>query len=176
MQDGTGAQFEASTAAGPSRAEALDAEVMGARTLVKARQAIMALCAMATKAELDQVLGRIDPVPAAEDLRRTEAGLVMLRGRMGGDGRPFNLGEATVTRAAVRLADGRTGVAYQLGRDSQKARVSAILDALCQGGERGAVERALLSVQERIETETARKARRVAATRVDFFTMVRGED
>ena len=48
-------------------------------------------------------------VPRYEELRTAETGLVMLRGRIGGDGAPFNLGEATVTRAAVRLASGEVG-------------------------------------------------------------------
>lgn len=143
---------------------------------VAVRQALMALCVAATKAELQQALADLGPIPAATDLRRSENGLVMLRGRMGGDGRAFNLGEATVTRAAVRLADGRTGFAYQLGRDAEKAKISAIFDALCQGIEREAVEAALASVRRRIESEALAKARRVAATKVDFFTMVRGED
>ena len=143
---------------------------------VAERQALMALCAAATKAELEQALGAIGAVPQAADLRRTESGLVMLRGRMGGDGRPFNLGEATVTRAAVRLADGRTGFAYQLGRDAEKARISAIFDALCQGPERQSAVVALESARLRLEAEREAKARRVAATKVDFFTMVRGED
>lgn len=136
----------------------------------------MAVCTAATPAELDQVLGQLAPVPAAADLRVSEGGLVMLRGRMGGDGRPFNLGEATVTRAAIRLEDGRTGFAYQLGRDPAKARKAAILDALVQGPERLSVERALEPIRARIADEAATKARRVAATRVNFFTMVRGDD
>ncbi|MCX5513195.1 phosphonate C-P lyase system protein PhnG [Kaistia algarum] len=144
--------------------------------MVAARQALMALCVAATKMELEQAYANIGPGPSAEDLRRSESGLVMLRGRMGGDGRAFNLGEATVTRAAIRLSDGRTGFAYQLGRDSEKARISAILDALCQGVEREAVETALAPIRRRVETEALAKARRVAATKVDFFTMVRGED
>jgi alpha-D-ribose 1-methylphosphonate 5-triphosphate synthase subunit PhnG len=143
---------------------------------VAARQAVMAACTGATGSELEQALASLGPVPAAGDLRGTEPGLVMLRGRMGGDGRAFNLGEATVTRAAVRLEDGRTGFAYQLGRDAQKARIAAILDALWQGPERGAVEAALAPIRERLAGEAAVKARRVAATRVNFFTMVRGED
>lgn len=143
---------------------------------IAARQAVMAACTGATKAELEQALVSLGSVPAAHDLRGTEPGLVMLRGRMGGDGRPFNLGEATVTRAAVRLEDGRTGFAYQLGRDAQKARIAAILDALWQGAEQGAVEAALAPVRQRLADEAAMKARRVAATRVNFFTMVRGED
>lgn len=136
----------------------------------------MATCAGASPAELEQALAGLGDVPAATDLRGTEQGLVMLRGRMGGDGNPFNLGEATVTRAAVRLPDGRTGFAYQLGRDAAKARTAAILDALWQGPERAAVEAALAPIRDRIAGEAAAKARRVAATRVNFFTMVRGED
>ena len=143
---------------------------------IAARQAVMATCTGATTAELAQALHGLGDIPAASDLRGTENGLVMLRGRMGGDGRAFNLGEATVTRAAVRLDDGRTGFAYQLGRDAAKARIAAILDALWQGPERAAVETALTPIRHRIAGEAAAKARRVAATRVNFFTMVRGED
>ncbi|MBB3932241.1 alpha-D-ribose 1-methylphosphonate 5-triphosphate synthase subunit PhnG [Kaistia hirudinis] len=140
---------------------------------------MMALLAEATKDEICQILSDIGAgalAAAAVDLRRPESGLVMLRGRAGGDGRAFNLGEATVTRAAIRLPDGRTGFAYQLGRDSEKARISAILDALCQGDEHVAVERAARTVRQRVAAEAETKARRVAATKVDFFTMVRGED
>ena len=89
---------------------------------------------------------------------------------------PFNLGEATVTRAAIVLADGRTDFAYQLGRDRQKARAAAIVDALWQGEERAAIERALAPVRQRIADAATQAARRTAATRVNFFTMVRGED
>lgn len=142
--------------------------------IVARRQALMALIAETTREEIAAAVDGL--LPAADDLRRPESGLVMLRGRMGGDGRAFNLGEATVTRAAVRLADGRTGFAYQLGRDVEKARLSAVLDALCQGAEHPAVEAALAPVRARVEAERATRARQVAATRVDFFTMVRGED
>lgn len=140
------------------------------------RQAMMRVMAGASREDLAEALARLGAVPEARDLRTPESGLVMLRGRAGGEGRPFNLGEATVTRAAVRLDDGRTGFAYQLGRDAVKARFAAILDALWQGAERGAVEAALDPIRDRLAAAAALKARRVAATRVDFFTMVRGED
>ena len=74
-------------------------------------------------------------LPAHEDLREPENGLVMVRGRIGGDGAPFNLGEATVSRAAVRLATGEVGFGYTLGRDRQKARMIALCDALIQSTE-----------------------------------------
>ncbi len=70
----------------------------------------------------------------------------------------------------------RTGFAYQLGRDKDRARSAALLDALWQGAERDAVEAALVPIRTRIAADAALQARRVAATRVDFFTMVRGED
>lgn len=143
---------------------------------IAGRQALMALLATASVNDLVAVLDGLAPVPAATDIRATESGLVMLRGRMGGDGRPFNLGEATVTRAAVRLADGRAGFAYQLGRDAGKARLSAILDALWQGDEREALDAALEPIRARLAAAAETKARRVAATRVNFFTMVRGDD
>lgn len=146
----------------------------GAQT--EARRAVMALCAAATGAELAQAVTACG-TPEAEDLRAPEIGLVMATGRIGGDGRPFNLGEVSVTRAAVRLADGRTGFAYHLGRDRRRARDAAILDALWQGeAERGSVEAALEPVARRAAAETTAEARRTAATRVDFLTLARGED
>jgi alpha-D-ribose 1-methylphosphonate 5-triphosphate synthase subunit PhnG len=141
-----------------------------------ARRQLMAVCAGATRKELAAALAAMGKLPPATDLRPGESGLVMLRGRMGGDGRAFNVGEASVTRAAVRLDDGRTGFAYQLGRDKDRARSAALLDALWQGAERQAVEAALEPIRTRIASDAALQARRVAATRVDFFTMVRGED
>lgn len=144
---------------------------------VAARRAAMALASAATLAELRDALARTGLPAEAEDLRAPETGLVMTRGRIGGDGRAFNLGEATVTRAAVRLPGGETGFAYHLGRDRPRARLAAILDAHWQNAQaRPAVDAALAIVAERRERDAQARARRVAATRVNFFTLVRGED
>ncbi|WP_375459523.1 phosphonate C-P lyase system protein PhnG [uncultured Enterovirga sp.] len=143
------------------------------------RQAVMALCAEATRAELDAALLSLGPLPPIRDLRPVENGSVMLRGRAGGDGAVFNLGEATVSRAAVSLVDGSPvqGFAYHLGRDLEKTRQAATLDALWQlPARRGAVEAALAPVRNRILANDARAERRAAATRVNFFTLARGED
>jgi len=102
----------------------------------------------------------------------------MLRGRVGGTGAPFNLGEASVARAAVRLASGETGFSYVLGRDLKKARLAALCDALWQAEtSRADIERHVLSPL-RAEREQKRREEqaRTAATKVDFFTLVRGED
>lgn len=140
------------------------------------RRAAMALCAQAGRAELDRIVADLAGSVSVEDLRPPETGLVMLRGRVGGDGGPFNLGEATVTRAAIRIASGETGFAYHLGRDVPKARAAAILDALWQSARRAAVERALAPIEARLRDKQAKQDRRTAATRVNFFTLVRGED
>lgn len=139
----------------------------------------MAICAEATGPELASALAGLAPIPPVRDLRAPESGMVMLRGRAGGDGAAFNLGEATVTRAAVALGGDApaTGFAYQLGRDPAKARIAATLDALWQvEAKREAVEQALAPMRCRIEQERAQAARRAAATRVNFFTLARGED
>jgi alpha-D-ribose 1-methylphosphonate 5-triphosphate synthase subunit PhnG len=140
------------------------------------RKAAMTVLAHSAAADIASRLGAI-AVPSHEELREPENGLVMVRGRIGGDGAPFNLGEATVSRAAVRLATGEVGFGYTLGRDRQKARMIALCDALVQSNEfADAVEAdvlaplraALISTQDRRAAETA-------ATRVDFYTLVRGE-
>ncbi len=115
-------------------------------------------------------------VPLYEELRPAENGLVMLRGRIGGDGAPFNLGEATVTRAAVRLVSGEVGFAYVLGRDAGKAKLIAICDAMIQSPARvhvfdtvvAPLERVMIAQRQQTDAETA-------ATKVNFFTLVRGE-
>ena len=141
-----------------------------------ARQALMALAAEATHAELEAAFATLGR-PDHSDLRAPEIGLVMLRGRTGGDGAPFNLGEATVTRAAVKLGCGTVGFSYLLGRDPARARLAAVLDALLQKGEASAIETAFAArVRHRIAEGRARDNARTAATRVDFFTLVRGED
>lgn len=144
---------------------------------IAARQALMALLARATLAELKAAIERFQPLPKLRDLRPAEVGLVMVQGRAGGDGGPFNLGEATVTRAAVHVEGGATGISYLLGRAPEKARAAAILDALWQDPAlRIAVDDALRPVQRRLATEAAVVAAETDATRVNFFTMTRGED
>ncbi len=140
------------------------------------RQEAMRVYALATADELMAALDKVGHPTGAEEMRTPEIGLVMARGRIGGTGAPFNAGEVSVTRAAVRLTTGEIGVAYQLGRDKPKARSAATLDALWQAGRGAEIEAALEPVRTRIAEERALKARRVAATKVDFFTMVRGED
>lgn len=142
-----------------------------------ARKTWMSLLAQADEGELSQLWQAFDRNPDFDWLRPPEAGGVMVRGRMGGMGAPFNLGEMTVTRCALTLRDGTVGHAYVQGRSKPKAEIAAKVDALMQTGVAQDLRQAVLQPLER--AQQARKqarAAKAAATKVEFFTMVRGED
>jgi alpha-D-ribose 1-methylphosphonate 5-triphosphate synthase subunit PhnG len=134
----------------------------------------LAVLARADAAELERAVAALD-APRGDIVRASECGLVMLRGRIGGTGDAFNLGEATVTRSAVRIGD-RLGIGYTLGRDTRKAELIAVLDALLQ--EPGRREDLMGSIVAPMARDQARQreqaSRAAAASRVEFFTMVRG--
>ena len=140
------------------------------------RKEAMAVLAHSDAAEIS---GHLDAIglPAHENLREPENGLVMVRGRIGGDGAAFNLGEATVSRAAVRLSTGEVGFGYTLGRDRDKARMIALCDAMVQSDQfAGLVETSVIApLRAAISAKRNRKSAEAAATRVDFYTLVRGE-
>ena len=140
------------------------------------RKAAMAVLARSATADIVGHLADI-ALPAHENLREPENGLVMVRGRVGGDGAPFNLGEATVSRAAVRLSTGEVGFGYALGRDREKARLIALCDAMVQSDELvAAIEgKVVAPLRAAMIERRNRKAAETAATRVDFYTLVRGE-
>jgi alpha-D-ribose 1-methylphosphonate 5-triphosphate synthase subunit PhnG len=138
----------------------------------------MALLVEATMDELTRAEAGMAPLPNFRHLRQPETGLVMLRGRMGGAGAPFNMGEATVSRCLVVTEAGTEGAAYHLGRDLARAEKAALFEALAREApwsER--VEAELLTpLRGRVARERAEGAAKAAATKVDFFTIVRGED
>jgi alpha-D-ribose 1-methylphosphonate 5-triphosphate synthase subunit PhnG len=116
--------------------------------------------------------------PAARPLKGPEMGMVMLRGRIGGGGAQFNLGEATVSRATIRLDSGAVGHAVVLGRAPEKALAIAEIDALAQSPDWAArIEAELVGpALEHAAAAHRKQAEEVQATRVNFFTMVRGEN
>jgi alpha-D-ribose 1-methylphosphonate 5-triphosphate synthase subunit PhnG len=141
-----------------------------------ARKGWMGLLAKARPGELAALMRDVS-APGFTWLRPPEIGGVMLRGRMGGTGAPFNLGEMTVTRCALRIDTGEVGHAYVQGRDRTHAEQAALVDALMQTDRAEAIRAAVLTpLDEAATTRATARASRAAATKVDFFTMVRGED
>lgn len=137
----------------------------------------MSVLAKADPAAVAEAWRRLAPPPYVA-LRPPEAGLVLVRGRMGGLGDAFNLGEMTVTRAAVRLGSGETGLSYVAGRDRAHAEIAAVLDAMLQSERhREDVEREVIApLKLAMEARRDAESRKAAATRVDFFTMVRDRE
>jgi alpha-D-ribose 1-methylphosphonate 5-triphosphate synthase subunit PhnG len=129
------------------------------------------------KAPPARLMALMPDLPPHDALRAPEIGAVMVRGRMGATGAPFNLGEMTVTRASVRLTAGPVGHAWVQGRDKAHALRAAIVDALMQTDAAARLRVTVLDVLAH-EAATVRDTRagKAAATRVEFFTMVRGED
>ena len=140
------------------------------------RKAAMAVLAHSKASDIAERLDGV-ALPAHEILRDPESGLVMVRGRIGGDGAPFNLGEATVSRAALRLSTGEVGFGYTLGRDGEKARLIALCDAMVQSDQfADVIETDVITpLLAMMLAKRAREAAEAAATRVDFYTLVRGE-
>lgn len=141
------------------------------------RQVWMGVLAKTSADELAALWQALGNAPAHTILRAPEVGGVMVRGRAGAVGAAFNLGEMTVTRCAVRLQDGIVGHGYVQGRDRDHARQAALVDALMQTDRAAEVARVVLDPLR--AAATARKSARAAkaaATKVDFLTLVRGED
>ncbi|HEV3432199.1 MAG TPA: phosphonate C-P lyase system protein PhnG [Paraburkholderia sp.] len=150
-----------------------------------ARRAWMAVLARTPRADLEAALAAAlggEPAPSFDWLRAPQTGLAMVRGRVGGTGNAFNLGEATVTRATLRLRapgsqSATVGVACHLGRDKRRAELAALADALLQQPERHDHLQAQLIEPLAARLAAQRAARRddTASTKVEFFTMVRGD-
>ena len=139
------------------------------------RLALNALAA-ADAAALAQAWSDWADKPGFKPVRGPETGLVMVRGRAGGGGAPFNLGEASVSRATIRLDSGEIGHGYCLGRDLDKARLIAVFDALFQRDPTTVEAQVLAPLRTAASAADLRRKQETAATRVNFFTMVRGDN
>ena len=146
------------------------------------RQRWMSALAKAPPGELARHWSKLRGLPGWQRLRVPETGMVMTRGRIGGDGRRFNLGEVTVTRCTVRIDDGPArgvaGHAYVMGRDKTHAERAAVLDALLQHPSWAAhLETAVIRpLRDAAAQRLDAAARKAGATKVNFTTVTRGED
>ncbi len=150
----------------------------GSDPQIAARQRWMGVLARAEDGALEAAWAGLAEPPEYRVLRPPETGLVMVRGRMGGTGNPFNMGEMSATRCAVQLEGGTVGIAWVAGRSARHAELAAAFDALLQQpARRDGLEETVIA-----PLESAERARReedranAASSRVEFFTMARGED
>lgn len=148
-----------------------------ARDLNADRKDWLGLLAKSASAEVARLWTALQVDPDHTVLRAPEIGGVMVRGRAGAVGAAFNVGEITVTRASIKLADGVVGHAYVQGRDKRHALQAALVDALMQTDAAREVEAKMLApLRHQLNARKSVRAAKAAATKVDFFTLVRGED
>lgn len=159
-------------------ARSSNSQAPGGATGSDGRAEWMGLLARASEAELEaawRALVPDQPAMAYDVLRAPQQGLTMVRGRAGGDGQAFNLGEMTVTRCSVGLADGTVGHGYVAGRSARHAELAALFDALLQTDTWA--DRVMACVIAPLRASRAmaraRTAAKTAATKVEFFTLVR---
>jgi alpha-D-ribose 1-methylphosphonate 5-triphosphate synthase subunit PhnG len=151
-----------------------------AESMIAARQRWTAVLALASLNELEHAWAALADRPDYHLLRPTETGLALVRARVGGTGQPFNLGEMTVTRAAVQIRPSEggavTGFGHVAGRQARRAELVAVFDALLQMPERhGAVTRHVVApLAARQRAAKAAAASKMAASKVEFFTVARG--
>ncbi|MDP5219005.1 phosphonate C-P lyase system protein PhnG [Ruegeria sp. 2205SS24-7] len=142
-----------------------------------ARKAWMSLLARAPEGRAAALLDTAMVRPAFTWLRAPEIGGTMVGARAGATGAPFNLGEMTLTRCTLTLETGEIGHAYIQGRRKADAAAAALIDALMQTDAAEMLRAAVLDpLQDEQTRAKAARAAKAAATKVDFFTMVRGED
>jgi alpha-D-ribose 1-methylphosphonate 5-triphosphate synthase subunit PhnG len=144
---------------------------------VEGRKRWMGVLARSSAEDLEKAWEKLDPLPAFSHLRKPEVGLVMVRARAGGNGPLFNLGEMTVTRCTVQVEGGAIGCGYVVGRTPGHAEAAAVFDALLRdkGRHDFILKEIILPLEAILKGKNEREAARAASTRVEFFSMVRGD-
>ncbi|MBJ3815768.1 phosphonate C-P lyase system protein PhnG [Shimwellia pseudoproteus] len=142
------------------------------------RQHWMAVLAASHPASLATRLAALHAVPPFEVIRPAETGLLQIQGRMGGSGDRFFAGDTTVTRAVIKLASGTYGYSYVLGRNTAHAERCALADALLQEPRHhlAVMETLIAPLQAEREAQIAARQAEINTSRVDFFTLVRGDN
>ncbi|MDR2366901.1 MAG: phosphonate C-P lyase system protein PhnG [Deltaproteobacteria bacterium] len=140
------------------------------------RQRIMRALALSRENTLIELMGSLGDIPPFEYLRRPQKGLIMVKARADAKNQAFNLGEALATRCSVNL-NGKAGHAYVLGDEPEKCLAAALADALAQDERfRPEIERIALCLEADMARARALEVQKTQKTKVDFFTLVRGED
>ena len=144
--------------------------------MIEKRKSWMSLLATSNKNDLLNLWKQKKINIRYEWLRTPEIGSIMAQGRMGVTGDKFNIGEVTITRCSLKLNCGTIGHSYVQGRSKKKAEISALCDALMQTEMSNEINKSIIIPLEKIKKNNKDKIlSKAEATKVDFFTLVRGE-
>ena len=137
----------------------------------------MAILAKSSLDDLEQQIKTLGHLPKYTFLRKSEIGLAMIRGRVGGTGQAFNLGEMTVTRCVIKMEENIQGFGYVGGRSKRHAELAAVCDGLLQQEKwfQKVSDRVIQPLKAKYSDRQQKQQSQTDATKVEFFTMLRGE-
>lgn len=140
------------------------------------RQTWMATLAKSSVTDIEQQINTLGELPKYSFLRQPEIGLTMVRGKAGGTGEMFNLGEMTITRCVVNI-ENTIGFGYVGGRSKRHAELAAVCDGLLQQEKwlETVRDRVIQPLEAKLIENREQQQRQTEATKVEFFTMLRGE-
>lgn len=140
------------------------------------RQTWMAILAKSSVTDIEQQINTLGELPKYSFLRQPEIGLTMVRGKAGGTGEMFNLGEMTITRCVVNI-ENTAGFAYVGGRSKRHAELAAVCGGLLQQEKwlKTVRDRVIQPLEAKLIENREQQQRQTEATKVEFFTMLRGE-
>lgn len=147
------------------------------KTNLPLRQQWIAVLAKSSRKDLEEALRHLPCKPQYHYIRQPETGVIMVRARAGGSGLKFNFGEMTISRCVVKIDNGHIGCGYVMGRDRRHAELVAVFDGLLQDKtHRSPILHSVITpLENKIREQKELSSRKTAASKVDFFTMVRGE-
>ncbi|OGR22464.1 MAG: phosphonate C-P lyase system protein PhnG [Desulfobacterales bacterium RIFOXYA12_FULL_46_15] len=106
-----------------------------------------------------------------------ETGMLMVQAKTDGSGSRFNLGEMTVTKCVLELKGQYLGTGWVMGSDFRHAELAALFDGLLQDPDHH--DRLMATLIQRLEEKERVKRdhllKDVSDTKVEFFTLKRGE-
>ncbi|MDR2387566.1 MAG: phosphonate C-P lyase system protein PhnG [Deltaproteobacteria bacterium] len=154
----------------------MTAKIQDYKAMPMERKRIMRALALSQEERLFELMGSLGDLPPFEYLRRPQKGLIMAKARAEATKVAFNLGEVLVTRCSVSVK-GRIGHAYILGDVPEKCLAAALAEALAQDEVYGpGIEKMVLCLEEDLARARAMENIQTQKTKVEFFTLVRGED
>lgn len=139
------------------------------------RQQWMKLFSLSPECSLAELFQDLDLMPRLRVSLGPETGLITVRGRISNEGDLFNVGDASVTKTEVILDNHIKGLAFTLGASKEKSLHAAGLDAVMQSGPDVPTQLRIKKLALELQDSRLKRAAQVTKTKVDFFTMVRGE-
>ena len=139
------------------------------------RPAWLRLFALSSDQDLENMVRTTQLEQRCQSVLEPQVGIVTVRARISGRGAQFNVGDACVTKAEVLLDNQIKGYATVLGGRARRAKLVAMLDAAMAANVGGHLHALVQQLADKYVQRNAQRQQAAGKTKVDFFTMVRGD-